>query len=192
MAEDAEAQRYGSSQAELRSAVRAYIRWTLYADVPARQGAPALSLPRLDKAVVSETDIYAARPGGDDPRLDEEGRPRPRAFQQMAGGTTFVRGPSGHDPVSLQAGHAGAWRRYLADEVTNQPATLQFERDTVNVMIQRLSPRDQQAIWDIGNRVTKEAATAHRCSTGAIKLAAKDALDRLLALLYASPKPPAR
>jgi hypothetical protein len=188
VAGDAEPQERGSSQAQRRAALRAYVRWTLYAEAPARQTAPALSLPRLDTAVVSEADVYAARPGSDDPRLDPDGRPRPRAPVERRGVPTLGRGPTSHDPVGMQAGNAGAWRRYLQDELTNQPATLQFERDTVKALVQRLSPRDQQAIWDIGNRVTKEAATAHRCSPGAIKLAAKDALDRLLALLYASPK----
>jgi hypothetical protein len=175
------------SQADLRTALRAYIRWTLYTDAPARLGAPVLSLPRLDTAVVTEADVYTAHPGSDDPRLDEAGRPRPRTFHQVRGVTTLVRGPGGHDPVGLQAGHADGWRHYIEGELANQPATLHFERDTVKALVHRLSPRDQQAIWDIGNRLTKEAAIAHRCSLGAIKLAAKDALDRLLALLYASP-----
>lgn len=173
--------------AALRRAVREYIRWTLYA-APNRQGAPALVLPRLDRAVISEADIYAARPGSDDPRLDGEGRPLPRLVKERQGAATIGHGPSSHDPVGLQAGHADAWRHYMAGELTNQSAPLQFERDTVQAAVQRLSPRDQQAIWDIGNRVAKEAAIAHRCSPGAIKLAARDALDRLLALLYAAAK----
>jgi hypothetical protein len=177
-----------SSQAERRATLRAYIRWTLYASGPPRLEAPALTLPRLEPAVLSETDIYTARPGSDDPHLDDEGRPRPRTFHQLRGTTTLMRGPSGHDPVSMQAGHADAWRRYGAAELASQPATLEFERDTVRALVQRLSPRDQQAIWDIGNRLPKEAAAAHHCSLGAIKLAGRNALDRLLALLYASPK----
>lgn len=174
----------GQSRAVLRGALRSYVRWTLYAEIPARTSAPALTLPRLDVAVLSEADVYTARPGSDDPRLDDSGRPRLRTFHQLGGATTLVRGPSGHDPVSLQAGHVAAWRSYAEDELIHQPATLQFERDTVKALVKRLSPRDQQAIWDIGNRDTKEAAAAHRSSPNAIKLATRDALDRLLALLY--------
>jgi hypothetical protein len=180
-------QAIGTSQGERRATLRAYIRWTLYAEGRARTEAPALTLPRLDTAVMTEADIYTARPGSDDPALDEEGRPRPRRLYHLQGTTTLVRGPSSHDPISQQANHANAWRRYSANELAHQPATLQFERDTVLALVQRLSPRDQQAIWDIGNRLPKEAAIAHRCSVGAIKLASRDALDRLLALLYASP-----
>lgn len=187
MGEAGEQYAIGSSRAERRATLRAYIRWTLYAEGPARLEAPALVLPRLEPATLTEADVYTARPGSDDPRLDEEGRPRLRTFHQLHGTTTLVRGPSGHDPVSLQAGHADAWRRYGTAELANQPATLRFERDTVRALVQRLSPRDQQAIWDIGNRLPKEAAAAHHCSLGAIKLAARDALDRLLALLYAGP-----
>jgi hypothetical protein len=179
----------GSSQAERRAILRAYIRWTLYAEGPARLEVPTLTLPRLDPAILTEADVYTARPGGDDPHLDAEGRPRPRTFHQLHGATTLVRGPSGHDPVSLQAGHADAWRQYGTAELAKQPATLQFERDTVRALVQRLSPRDQQAVWDIGNRLPKEAASAHRCSLGAIKLASRDALDRLLALLYGAGAP---
>ena len=173
--------------AALRRVLREYIRWTLYAPA-SRQAAPALVLPRLDRAVVTEADIYAARPGSEDAHLDERGLPRPRNIKQVHGLTTLGRGPSAHDPVGMQASHTVTWRRYLEDELGQQPAVLQFERDTVTALVQRLSPRDQQAIWDIGNRVAKEAAIAHRRSPGAIKQAAKEALDRLLALLYASPK----
>jgi hypothetical protein len=174
--------------AALRRVLREYIRWTLYA-APSRQAAPTLVLPRLDQAVVTEADIYAARPGSADAHLDEQGLPRPRNVQQVHGIATLGRGPSGHDPVGMQASHAEAWRRYVEGELGQQPAVLQFERDTVQALVQRLSPRDQQAIWDIGNRVAKEAAIAHRRSPGAIKQAAKDALDRLLALLYGAVKP---
>jgi hypothetical protein len=169
--------------AALRRVLRDYIRWTLYA-APRGQAAPALVLPRLDQAVVTEADIYTARPGSDDALLDERGLPRPRNVQQVHGVATLGRGPSSHDPVGMQASHADTWRRYVEGELTQQPAVLQFERGAVQALVQRLSPRDQQAIWDIGNRVAKEAAIAHRRSPGAIKLAAKDALDRLLALLY--------
>lgn len=171
---------------DVRATLRAYVRWTLFADVPVRSGAPALSIPRLDGATISEADIYAARPGGDDPPLDDEGLPRRRRLYQRADGPTLVRGPVSRDPVGVQVGHAGSWRRYLEDEVTNQPAMLQFERETVRALVQRLSPRDQQAIWDLANLTGKEAAKQHRCSPAAIKLAARDALDRLLSLLYAT------
>ena len=192
MTVDADQQAAGPTRADLRTALRAYIRWTLYSPAPTRQEAPALSLPRLDKALITEADVYTARPGSDDPRLDDDGSPRPRGFHQVRGVTTLVRGPGGHDQIGVQAGHADAWRRYAEGELANQPATLHFERDTVKALVHRLSPRDQQAIWDIGNRLAKEAAVAHRCSLGAIKLATRDALDRLLALLYASPQPPSR
>lgn len=171
---------------ELRRALRAYVRWTLYADVPGRTSPPALTLPRLTPAAVEDADVYAARPGSDDPPLDEEGQPLPRPFQGRQGVTILARGPNARDPVGLQAGHADSWRRYLEDEVANRPAMVLFERATVRSLVQRLSPRDQQAVWDIAHLTGKEAARQHHCSVAAVKLAARDALDRLLTLLYAS------
>lgn len=174
------------SQAELRGILRDYIRWTLYAPLPARAGPPALSLPRLDRAAVTDADVYAARPGQDDPRLDEDGRQRPRDFRQIKGMTVLGHGARPSDAIGMQAGQADAWRRYLQDELTTQPTLLQFERDTVLALVQRLSPRHQQAIWDLGHQQAKEAARQHRRSLGAIKSAARGALDQLLSLLYAA------
>ncbi|HEY8742807.1 MAG TPA: hypothetical protein VIU62_06900, partial [Chloroflexota bacterium] len=63
-----------------RAALRDYVRYSLYADLPFGTPWPKLRLPRLSRVGVTEGDIYASRPGADDPRFDEDGKPVPRGL----------------------------------------------------------------------------------------------------------------
>jgi hypothetical protein len=174
------------SQAELRGTLREYVKWTLYERTPRGVAPPPLSHPQRDAPAFTEADVYAARPGAADPRIADDGGALPRPLQALGGGAVLVHGPSDHNPVLQQASHAEGWRRFLAAQGGAAPGTLHFERDTVLMLASRLRPRDQQAIWDIKHRTVAEAAVHHHCSQASVKSAARDALDRLLDLLYAS------
>ncbi|MCL4544901.1 MAG: hypothetical protein M1118_09955 [Chloroflexi bacterium] len=172
-------------QAQLRRTLREYIRWTLYAAIP-QGSAPALSLSWLGCATATDADVYSSRPGRGDSRFDERGRPQPRQFVEIEGTAVLMRGPTPVETVTLQASQADSWRAYIQEELRHSEGMLRFERDTVMQLVQRLTPRQQQAIWDIAHRSSAESALHHRCSPAAIKVAIREALDTLLGLLYSS------
>jgi hypothetical protein len=173
-----------TDRAALRRILREYIRWTLYASI-SHGNTPALPLPQLKGARLTEADIYLAQPGPDDPRVDERGRPQPRHITIREGSPTIGYGAT-QDHIAAKVAHLDGWRAYLERELAYGRGTFHFERERVMAHVQRLSPRHQQAIWDIGHRSTAEAALYHRCSLAAIKVANRDALDTLLGILYAS------
>lgn len=162
-----------------RAAARDYIRHTLYADLPLGTIYPALCLPRLAPIGVTEGDIYASRPGSDDPTFDEAGNPVPRQ--------SIGRGPKTDDPTGAQAGSADAgWRDYLHREIGQAPDTaIELDRDTVLLHVGKVGSRYWRALYDLGHReMPKRLALKRGCSVGAVKVESRQALDALLERLY--------
>jgi len=162
-----------------RAALRDYVRYTLYAELPFGTSWPALRLPRLIRVGVTDGDIYASRPGSDDERFDESGK--------SLGPRGIASGPATDNPTLEQAASADAgWRAYLERELADAPDTaLLIDRDTVLIAAERIGSRYWRALFDLGHRSNvKRVALDRGLTVGAVKLESTAALDALLARLY--------
>lgn len=193
----------------VRTAIREYAKYKLFAPAPRGGQHDPLTLPRRGPvAAFSEADVYTSRPGAQDrKRTHQEGDPDIR-INHEAGFVDILIGYSGLNeveslanaamgsigPLAQQLVHpAPSYRAFLARELRDaRAAPLFIEHPRVWDAFRRLTPRYQEALRDIdqsheGRLSIKAIARKrgqHEATIRALTLAACDALADLLYALY--------
>ncbi len=163
------------SQAELRRDLGGYVRATLFRRLPRGVDPLPFCLPMLRPAILSDLDLYTAGQGADDRRVS-----RRRDNADDAAGLDYA------DPTGECAIRADARQRFLATQLPGRPLLLKIDRATVLAVLDGLSARDRQTIQDLAACSMEEQRRAHDVtSLDAVKLMRREALDHLLAGLYA-------